>query len=185
MPQQADSDERQSTITPPAWHVQVADCRWAALLQQPQSIPCQLQNASARVGAAAILPGRHLDTSPRLDDLWQPGIGHGAALVMPPQQPRLDADLFEYGIHTEGSDVRAHVSVLNKTIYVFPTRNGVELSPPSPAKHGSRDRKASTHPRRQAGLCRPMTSPISAGSGSSHAAEVLSLSPAEPREVQS
>lgn len=33
--------------------------------------------------------------------------------------------LFEYGIHTEVSDVRAHVSVVDKTLYVFPTRNGV------------------------------------------------------------
>jgi len=35
------------------------------------------------------------------------------------------ADLFEYGIHTEQSDVRAHVSVCNKTLYIFPTKNGV------------------------------------------------------------
>jgi len=41
-------------------------------------------------------------------------------------QPRLDAELFEYGIHTENSDVRAHVSVVNRTIYVFPTRHGIE-----------------------------------------------------------
>jgi hypothetical protein len=34
-------------------------------------------------------------------------------------------ELFEYGIHTEQSDVRAHVSVCNRTIYVFQTRNGV------------------------------------------------------------
>lgn len=42
------------------------------------------------------------------------------------QQPALDPVLFEYGIHTENSDVRAHVSVVNKTIYVFQTRHGVE-----------------------------------------------------------
>ena len=41
-------------------------------------------------------------------------------------QPSLDAGLFEYGIHTEASDIRAHVSVVNKTVYVFQTRNGVE-----------------------------------------------------------
>ena len=35
-------------------------------------------------------------------------------------------ELFEYGIHTEHSDIRAHVSVSNKTIYVFPTKNGVK-----------------------------------------------------------
>jgi hypothetical protein len=39
-------------------------------------------------------------------------------------QPSLDADLFEYGILTEASDIRAHVSVVNQTIYVFPTENG-------------------------------------------------------------
>lgn len=42
--------------------------------------------------------------------------------------------LFEYGIHVEQSDVRAHVSVVNKSIYVFETLRGVDaikrLSPP-------------------------------------------------------
>ena len=38
----------------------------------------------------------------------------------------MSAQLFEYGIHTETSDIRAHVSVVNKTLYVFPTRNGVQ-----------------------------------------------------------
>lgn len=33
--------------------------------------------------------------------------------------------LFDYGILTEASDIRAHVSVVNRTIYVFQTRNGV------------------------------------------------------------
>jgi hypothetical protein len=37
-----------------------------------------------------------------------------------------NAELFEYGIHTELSDVRAHVSVVNRTIYVFPTKAGVQ-----------------------------------------------------------
>jgi hypothetical protein len=41
-------------------------------------------------------------------------------------QPSFEGSLFEYGIHTEGSDIRAHVSVVNRTIYVFPTRNGVD-----------------------------------------------------------
>lgn len=41
---------------------------------------------------------------------------------VPCVQPRL----FEHGIHTEDSDVRAHVSVVNQTIYVFPTRSGLE-----------------------------------------------------------
>lgn len=39
-------------------------------------------------------------------------------------QPSLDSDLFEYGIHTEASDVRAHVSVVARTIYAFPTESG-------------------------------------------------------------
>lgn len=34
--------------------------------------------------------------------------------------------LFEYGIYTESSDIRAHVSGVNKTLYVFPTHNGIE-----------------------------------------------------------
>lgn len=45
---------------------------------------------------------------------------------MPIDQQHLDLELFEYGIQTENSDIRAHVSVVNKTIYVFPTRRGVE-----------------------------------------------------------
>lgn len=43
--------------------------------------------------------------------------------------------LFEYGIHTEQSDIRAHVSVVNKCVYVFPTKAAIsaihEHSPPS------------------------------------------------------
>lgn len=35
-------------------------------------------------------------------------------------------ELFEYGIHLEKSDIRAHVSVINKTIYVFQTKLGIE-----------------------------------------------------------
>lgn len=38
----------------------------------------------------------------------------------------MNGELVEYGIHTEASDVRAHVSVVNKTIYVFQTPYGVE-----------------------------------------------------------
>lgn len=34
-------------------------------------------------------------------------------------------ELFEYGIQVENSDIRAHVSVVNQAIYVFPTRNGI------------------------------------------------------------
>ena len=34
--------------------------------------------------------------------------------------------LFEYGIHTEVSDIRAHVSVVNKCVYVFETKHGVD-----------------------------------------------------------
>ena len=41
-------------------------------------------------------------------------------------QPVLAPRLFEYGIQTERSDVRAHVSVVNQTIYVFQTALGVE-----------------------------------------------------------
>jgi hypothetical protein len=40
-------------------------------------------------------------------------------------QPSLDV-LFEYGIQTEHSDIRAHVSAVNQTIYVFPTRNAID-----------------------------------------------------------
>jgi len=42
------------------------------------------------------------------------------------EQARLDPELFEYGIHTEASDIRAHVSVVNQVIYVFPTRAGID-----------------------------------------------------------
>ena len=35
------------------------------------------------------------------------------------------SDLFESGVHTEQSDIRAHVSVVNREIYAFPTINGV------------------------------------------------------------
>lgn len=35
-------------------------------------------------------------------------------------------DLFEYGIQTENSDIRAHVSVINRAIYVYETRKGLE-----------------------------------------------------------
>jgi hypothetical protein len=34
-------------------------------------------------------------------------------------------ELFEYGICTESSDVRAHVSVCDRTVYVFETKNGI------------------------------------------------------------
>lgn len=37
----------------------------------------------------------------------------------------MTADLFPHGIFEENSDVRAHVSVLEQIIYVFPTRNGI------------------------------------------------------------
>ena len=37
----------------------------------------------------------------------------------------VEPTLFDYGIQTEASDIRAHVSVVNKTIYVFQTRNGI------------------------------------------------------------
>ena len=36
------------------------------------------------------------------------------------------AELFEYGIHLENSDIRAHVSAFNKTVYVFRTIEGVK-----------------------------------------------------------
>lgn len=38
----------------------------------------------------------------------------------------MSAELFEYGIQTEDSDIRAHVSVVNKTIYAYQTFKGVE-----------------------------------------------------------
>jgi len=34
-------------------------------------------------------------------------------------------ELFDYGIYTECSDVRAHVGVLAKMVFVFPTRNAI------------------------------------------------------------
>jgi len=37
----------------------------------------------------------------------------------------MNAELFQYGILEENSDIRAHVSVVNRTIYVFPTKNGI------------------------------------------------------------
>ena len=39
---------------------------------------------------------------------------------------RFKMELFDYGIQVEASDIRAHVSVVNKTIYVFQTRDGIE-----------------------------------------------------------
>lgn len=38
----------------------------------------------------------------------------------------MNLELFEYGIMTENSDIRAHVSRINKTIYVFQTKHGVD-----------------------------------------------------------
>ena len=35
----------------------------------------------------------------------------------------IDAQLHEHGIHTENSDIRAHVSAANQSIYVFKTSN--------------------------------------------------------------
>ena len=35
-------------------------------------------------------------------------------------------NLHEYGIHTENSDTRAHVSVINQEIYVYKTKNGLD-----------------------------------------------------------
>ena len=36
----------------------------------------------------------------------------------------MNRELFPHGIQTENSDIRAHVSVVNRTIYVFKTRAG-------------------------------------------------------------
>lgn len=47
-------------------------------------------------------------------------------------------ELFEYGIHTEGSDIRAHVSVVHRSIFVFPTMAGVQAI----EKHKSKLRTA-------------------------------------------
>lgn len=38
----------------------------------------------------------------------------------------LTPELFNHGIQTEDSDIRAHVAVLAKAVYVFPTRNGIK-----------------------------------------------------------
>jgi len=35
-------------------------------------------------------------------------------------------ELFEYGIMIEKSDIRAHVSVVNRTIYVYKTIEGIK-----------------------------------------------------------
>ena len=35
--------------------------------------------------------------------------------------------LVDYGIHNEGSDIRAHVCVVAKTVYVYPTIEGVSV----------------------------------------------------------
>lgn len=40
---------------------------------------------------------------------------------------KLEPNLHEYGILTENSDIRAHVSIVNKAIYVFETVNGIEV----------------------------------------------------------
>lgn len=36
-------------------------------------------------------------------------------------------ELFDYGIQTEESDMRAHVSIVSNTVYVFPTKPAIEL----------------------------------------------------------
>jgi len=45
--------------------------------------------------------------------------------MLPQPQPAPGDGLFEYGITTERSDIRAHVSVVNRTIYVFQTHEGI------------------------------------------------------------
>lgn len=35
--------------------------------------------------------------------------------------------LFDYGIHNEASNIRAHVGVLSRTLFVFPTSEGVKV----------------------------------------------------------
>ena len=37
-----------------------------------------------------------------------------------------DMELFNSGIHTENSDIRAHVGVANRKVYVFQTKHGVD-----------------------------------------------------------
>ena len=44
--------------------------------------------------------------------------------MLPASQPTPPDGLFEYGITTEHSHIRAHVSVVNRTIYVFQTHEG-------------------------------------------------------------
>lgn len=41
-------------------------------------------------------------------------------------QRDVEVELIEYGIHTEQSDIRAHVSVVAKCIYVFETFRGID-----------------------------------------------------------
>lgn len=38
----------------------------------------------------------------------------------------IQPELFEHGIHTEESDIRAHVGFKTQTLYAFPTKRGVE-----------------------------------------------------------
>ena len=48
-----------------------------------------------------------------------------------------EAQLFDYGIHNEASNIRAHVGVLAKTLFVFPTVCAVRVMPGF-AKKGAR-----------------------------------------------
>jgi hypothetical protein len=45
--------------------------------------------------------------------------------MLPTPDPTRSDGLFEYGITTEHSDIRAHVSVVNRTVYVFQTQQGI------------------------------------------------------------
>lgn len=46
-----------------------------------------------------------------------------------------EPDLFDYGIMTEASDIRAHVGVLARTIYVFQTEKARKLIEADPQKY--------------------------------------------------
>lgn len=43
-------------------------------------------------------------------------------------------ELFDYGIHNEATDIRAHVGVIARRCYVFPTRSGISVMKLFPEK---------------------------------------------------
>jgi len=50
------------------------------------------------------------------------------------ERSKMTEELFESGIHTENSDIRAHVSVVNRKVYVFQTKHGVDALNNAPGR---------------------------------------------------